>query len=231
MINLIFWIIGILILFIICFIDIKFNSKSIILNSNIVKNNSFYIGNLAEQELILTLKNYGIDSKAIFHNLYVKKSDGKYAQIDVAVLTNKGLIVFEVKNYSGWIYGNEDQTFWTKVLAYGRKKYRFYNPIMQNATHIKALRYNLPQNLKIPIYSIIVFYGNAVLKNISCSSLNTYVINSNSVCDVIESILNKPVITDFNNKKILQVLNRASRNSKNPFIIIPHAYLSGKHLK
>lgn len=203
----------------------------IISNISIVKHNSFYIGNLAEQALISDLKNYGIDSKAIFHNLYVRKSNGKYAQIDVVALTNRGLIVFEVKNYSGWIYGNEGQTFWTKVLAYGRKKYRFYNPIMQNATHIKALCYNLPQNLKIPIYSIIVFYGTAVLKNISCSSLNTYIINSNSICNVIESILNKPVITDFNNKKILQVLNKASRNSKNPFIIIPHAYLSGKHLK
>lgn len=108
MINLVFCFIGLLILFIaICFIDIKFNSKSIILNSTIVKNNPFYIGYLAEKELISSLKNYGIDSKDIFHNLYIKDSNGKYAQIDVAALTSKGLIVFEVKNYSGWIYGSE----------------------------------------------------------------------------------------------------------------------------
>lgn len=206
MINLVFCFIGLLILFIaICFIDIKFNSKSIILNSTIVKNNPFYIGYLAEKELISSLKNYGIDSKDIFHNLYIKDSNGKYAQIDVAALTSKGLIVFEVKNYSGWIYGSEQQKYWTQVLAYGRYKYKLYNPIMQNAEHIRALRQNLPQNPSIPIYSIVVFYGSAELKNISCSSHDTYLIYSNSICDVLQSIKKKPLIKDFNKEEICNV--------------------------
>lgn len=230
MINLVFCFIGLLILFIIiCFIDIKFNRKSIILNSNIVKNNPFYIGYLAEKELISSLKNYGIDSKDIFHNLYVRNSNGKYAQIDVAALTSKDLIVFEVKNYSGWIYGSEDQPYWTKVL--GRKKYRFYNPIMQNAEHIRALRQNLPQNPSIPIYSIVVFYGSAKLKNISCSSHNTYLIYSNSICDVLQSIKNKTLIKDFNREEVWNVLNKASKNSKNPFILCSHLNSIKKYLK
>lgn len=224
MINLVFCFIGLLILFIaICFIDIKFNSKSIILNSTIVKNNPFYIGYLAEKELISSLKNYGIDSKDIFHNLYVKDSNGKYAQIDVAALTSKGLIVFEVKNYSGWIYGREDQLYWTKVL--GRRKYRFYNPIMQNAKHIKALHQNLQQNSDIPIYSVVVFYGSAKLKNISYSSHDTYLIYSNSICDVLQSIKKKPLIKDFNKEEVCNVLNKASKNSKNPFIVAFHGCL------
>lgn len=230
MINLVFCFIGLLTLFItICFIDIKFSSKSIILNSNIVKNNPFYIGNLAEKELISSLKNHGIDSKDIFHNLYVRGSNGKYAQIDVAALTDEGLIVFEVKNYSGWIYGREDQTYWTKVL--GRKKYRFYNPIMQNAKHIKALCNNLSQNPDIPIYSVVVFYGSAELKNISCSNSNTYLIYSNSVYDVLQSIKKKPLIKDFNREEVWSILNKASKNSKNPFILLSHVNSIRKYLR
>lgn len=230
MINLVFCFIGLLILFIaICFIDIKFSSKSIILNSTIVKNNPFYIGYLAEKELISSLKNYGIDSKDIFHNLYVKDSNGKYAQIDVAALTSKGLIVFEVKNYSGWIYGSEDQPYWTKVL--GRKKYRFYNPIMQNDKHIKALHQNLPQNPSIPIYSIVVFYGSAKLKNISCFHSNVYLIYSNSVYDILQSIKNKTLTKDFNREEVWNVLNKASKNSKNPFILLSHVNSIRKHLR
>lgn len=230
MINLIFCFIGLLILFItICFIDIKFNRKSIILNSNIVKNNPFYIGYLAEKELISSLKNYGIDSKDIFHNLYVRGPNGKYAQIDVVALTSNGLIVFEVKNYSGWIYGSEDQPYWTKVL--GRKKYRFYNPIMQNDKHIKALHQNLPQNPDIPIYSVVVFYGSAELKNISCSHSNVYLIYSNSVYDVLQSIKNKPITRDFNREEVWNILNKASKNSKNPFILCSHLNSIKKYLK
>lgn len=58
------------------------------------------------------------------------------SQIDVVVATNVGIIVFEVKDYSGWIYGNGNQQKWTQVLSHGREKYRFYNPILQNRSHI-----------------------------------------------------------------------------------------------
>ena len=220
MINIIEPILIILVLLLIVFIALGFNNAThsnkpiipIVSNTSIVKHNSFYIGNLAEQELISDLKNYGIDSKAIFHNLYVRKSNGKYAQIDV-------------KNYSGWIYGSEQQKYWTQVLAYGKYKYKLYNPIMQNAEHIRALRQNLPQNPSIPIYSIVVFYGSAKLKNISCSSHDTYLIYSNSICDVLQSIKKKPLIKDFNKEEVCDVLNKASKNSKNPFIVASHGCL------
>ena len=233
MINIIGPILIILVLLLIVFIAPGFKNAThsnkpvipIVSNTSIVKHNSFYIGNLAEQALILDLKNYGIDSKAIFHNLYVRKSNGKYAQIDVVALTNRGLIVFEVKNYSGWIYGSEQQKYWTQVLAYGKCKYKLYNPIMQNAEHIRALRQNLPQNPSIPIYSIVVFYGSAELKNISCSSHDTYLIYSNSICDVLQSIKKKPLIKDFNKEEVYNVLNKASKNSKNPFIVASHGCL------
>ena len=233
MINIIEPILIILVLLLIVFIALGFNNAihsnkpviPIISNASIVKHSSFYIGNLAEQALISDLKNYRIDSKAIFHNLYVRKSNGKYAQIDVVALTNRGLIVFEVKNYSGWIFGNEQQKYWTQVLAYGKCKYKLYNPIMQNAEHIRALRQNLPQNPDIPIYSVVVFYGSAKLKNISCSSHDTYLIYSNSICDVLQSIKKKPLIKDFNKEEVCNVLNKASKNSKNPFIVASHACL------
>ena len=233
MINIIESILVILVLLLIVFIAVGFNNAihsnkpviPIVSNISIVKHSSFYIGNLAEQALISDLKNYGIDPKAIFHNLYVRKSNGKYAQIDVVVLTNRGLIVFEVKNYSGWIFGNEQQKYWTQVLAYGKCKYKLYNPIMQNAEHIRALRQNLPQNPSIPIYSIVVFYGSAKLKNISCSSHDTYLIYSNSICDVLQSIKKKPLIKDFNKEEVCNVLNKVSKNSKNPFIIAFHGCL------
>ena len=162
MINIIGQILIILVLLLIVFIALGFNNAihsnkpviPIVSNTSIVKHNSFYIGNLAEQALISDLKNYGIDSKAIFHNLYVRKSNGKYAQIDVVVLTNRGLIVFEVKNYSGWIYGSERDHQWTETFK--TTKHHFMNPIHQNYGHIKNLEALIGKE-GILFYSIISF--------------------------------------------------------------------------
>ena len=92
---------------------------------------------------LLRLLKYGIPAQTIFHDQYLKKYNGDFSQIDLVVITEVGIIVFEVKDYSGWIFGSGNQSQWTKVLAYGKQKYRFYNPIMQNNEHLGELRKKL----------------------------------------------------------------------------------------
>lgn len=130
-------------------------------------------GTASEQHLILTLLKSGIHPQAIFHDLYIVRNDGKFSQIDLVVATRVGIIVFEVKDFSGWIYGKGNQTKWTQVLAYGNEKYRFYNPLMQNNTHIKQLRQKLKEN--VPFYSVVVFYGDSELQDISFIPKGTFV--------------------------------------------------------
>lgn len=81
-------------------------------------------GNTSERNLVLTLRKMDIHPDAIFHDLYLQKRNGSHAQIDLVLATAVGLIVFEVKDYSGWIFGSGNATYWTQVLAYGKKKYR-----------------------------------------------------------------------------------------------------------
>ena len=61
-------------------------------------------GEWSERRVILKLLKDGINPKAIFHDLYIQKPNGEYTQVDVAVATKTGIIVFEVKDYSGWIF-------------------------------------------------------------------------------------------------------------------------------
>lgn len=93
----------------------------------------------------------GVHPKAIFHDLYLKRKSESYSQIDLVVATPQGLVAIEVKDYSGWLFGSERQRYWTQILNYGKEKYRFYNPIMQNAGHIKALKEQSPQFAQLPI--------------------------------------------------------------------------------
>ena len=81
--------------------------------------------------------------------------NGKSSQIDHVVVNDRGIVCVETKNYSGRIYGDADQQQWTQVLAYGKKKNRFYNPVKQNWTHMKRFSETLSKDY--PVYSMIVF--------------------------------------------------------------------------
>ena len=83
-------------------------------------------------------------------------------EIDIIMVHEKGIFVFESKNYSGWIFGNKDQKIWTQTLRRGRKTH-FYNPIMQNRTHCEAI-YNLTRVPRQYVMSYVVFSERCKLK-------------------------------------------------------------------
>lgn len=165
-------------------------------------------GTNAEKNLIAALLKSGIHPKAIFHDLYIPRSNGKFSQIDLVVATKVGILVFEVKDYSGWIYGNGSRLKWTQVLAYGREKYKFYNPVLQNNSHIKCLRQQLKE--KVPFYSIIVFYGDCQLKDIDFIPKGTYITKWYRVLDVVNKIINENPPANYKDKiHIIKTLKSA----------------------
>ena len=111
------------------------------------------------------------DGAQFLFNLYIPNSKGGTTELDVVLIQKAGVYVFESKNYSGWIFGSEDQAFWTQTLPKGKKsqKERFYNPIKQNHSHIKNLRSIIGES--VPVHSVIVFSERCELKNVTvCSS-------------------------------------------------------------
>ncbi len=73
----------------------------------------------------------------ILRNVYVPVSDG-YSEIDVLLLHETGVYVFESKNVSGSVYGDENHPQWQRFKSNSEKDF-FPNPIMQNEGHINAL--------------------------------------------------------------------------------------------
>ena len=176
-------------------------------------------GEWSERKTILKLLKMGINPRAIFHDCYIRKASGIYTQVDLVVATSAGLLVFEIKDYSGWIFGNYRQKYWTQVLAYGREKHRFYNPIMQNNGHIQAIRENLPRNPDIPIYSIIVFFGNSTLKDITIGSDNDYLIYPNEIKSTVSTIMSRCNANFGDKYEIMNVFTEAVNNGCNPMIV------------
>ncbi len=157
-------------------------------------------GTSSEKSLILQLLKSGIPPVTIYHDLIIKKDNDKYSQIDLVLVTSEGIIVFEVKNYSGWIFGSGNNTNWTQVLSYGKRKYKFYNPIKQNQNHIIQLRKTLKQFEKIPFFSVIVFFGDCELKEINYVPKGTYLVKSHRVFEVLNLIKDEDY-TQYTNKR------------------------------
>lgn len=180
-------------------------------------------GTQSERELVLKLLKNGYLAENIFHDLYVKKSNGGFSQIDLVVATKVGIIVFEVKSYKGWLFGNGRYTQWTQVLAYGKKKFRFLNPIIQNKNHIENLkRYHLPL-VQVPIYSVIVFYGECELKEISFVPRDTYVVKAQRIIELMDLLHRKNEMVHYPNlNEILIAFRQAVKNGENKEIVWQH---------
>lgn len=180
-------------------------------------------GNAAEIQLTHDLERLGIPKECIFRNLYIKTGPSYYTQVDVVALTSFGILVFEVKNYSGWIFGTGYQNHWTQVLSYGRSKFSFYNPILQNARHIEQLRKQLPDLNYYPVFNIVIFYGYCELKDISEIPLNTFVLTSKRLREVLQSLqYQQPVITYLNQIKITSFFNEAAQRGNDKEIRALH---------
>ena len=212
---------GIFLFFIIIIGIILYKKKSTV--SLIKTVTGTYRGTYSERALVHQLLKMGIPSNMIFHDLYLKKDNGKYSQSDVIAITTVGIIVFEVKDYSGWLFGNGHQQQWTQVLNYGREKYRFYNPILQNNTHIEEWKKRYPEFQNIPFFSVIIFYGDCELKKISNLPYNCYVINDLALPYAYKSIISENMPINISNMETIRShFLEAAANGNNPEIQQQH---------
>ena len=133
-------------------------------------------GRNGEYLIYRSLKVLG-DQHKLLTNIYLPKEDGTTTEIDLIMISASGIYVFESKNYSGWIFGDENTKFWTQSLK-GGKKYRFYNPIWQNKKHISVLQKHLRLGNDV-FHSYIILSERCELKKMFVHSPKVKVMNRN----------------------------------------------------
>ena len=152
----------------------------------------FDLGKYGEYLTYKCLRSYEKEGAKFLFNCYLPRDNGETTEIDVLMIYKSGLYVFESKNYSGWIFGNEKGKTWTQTLPQGRRSHKehFLNPVMQNNLHIKWLK-NLLQDETIPMHSVIVFSERCTLKKVDITSPNVAVINRDQVYETVLTIDSK----------------------------------------
>lgn len=148
------------------------------------------IGKMGEEDTIRHLEKLR-GCKRILCNLYVPVKDGiNTTEIDGVMIHEKGIFVIENKNYSGRIYGDEEEFRWLQIQKQGRRKWtkQFYSPVRQNQAHIRHLKqflmtegFSYLEELQVPYLSVITFNDKAKLKRISIWSADILVSESRKV--------------------------------------------------
>lgn len=121
----------------------------------------------------------------VLRNVYLPKDNGETSELDVIFITQKGIFIFESKNYSGWIFGDEKSKNWTMMLP-NKQKNRFYNPILQNKTHLKWMKEYV--GAEVPLFSIVVFSERCELKKINVESKDVHVIKRDRTYATVRDI-------------------------------------------
>ena len=145
------------------------------------------VGQFGEYATEFALTNHNLTGDfVVLKNIYLPYKD-KTTEIDLLMIHEKGLFVFESKNYSGWIFGDAKQLNWTQSLP-KRKKNHFYNPIRQNRNHIKALAEFLgkPESAFI---SYIVFSERCTLRRVPSDTAEVVIVRRPLMLKKLRSFL------------------------------------------
>lgn len=154
----------------------------------------------------------------ILRNIYVPYANGtKTTEIDMMLFANGNIYLFEVKNYSCAVVGNEKDKYW-KTIYSATKTYDMYNPIMQNKGHLSTLASYLKVS-ENKFKSVIVFSENADISKVKYSrNSNLCVLKMNTVLPYLikqkiskEVFSNSEMETLYNKIKPLTKVSKATK--------------------
>ena len=89
----------------------------------------------------------------ILVNVEIPADNGRTTEIDLLLFAASGVYVFEIKHYSGAVYGGFNSPTWTEYYK-TRDSVTFDNPLKQNEYHLHQLRKILPE---AKFFSYVVF--------------------------------------------------------------------------
>ena len=149
------------------------------------------------------LNHYLNENDLLLNNVNIS-IHGRNTELDYVVINNNGIFIFEVKNFSGKLVGNEDDQYWNKYkISRGNKEYikEIRNPIKQ----LKREIYLLKEYLKY--YGVDLWIeGYVLFVNMNSPVESEYTVNDKSEIDDILHLRRNQVLTKNQIEKIIRIL-------------------------
>lgn len=94
-------------------------------------------------------------SRTYLRDLIIPDGLDGFLAIDYLLLTPGGVLVLDVQNYGGVLFGGERIDQWTQMV--GHRSYKFDNPLRQNISRVQAVKALIPD---VPVKGRVVFGNN-----------------------------------------------------------------------
>lgn len=161
------------------------------------------LGTAAEESINADIKVWAkhTNNKFIPSTLF-KYGHDKVFEVDSVIVTQKALIVVEIKSIKGGIEGTASAPKWEKVL--GSVRHDITNPIIQNDKHIQHIISML--ETKIPTISLIVFSNRAQYLNIKEAPSHVVVTRQSELFDILDEI-NASLPQSMNEDQVKDIYN------------------------
>lgn len=112
------------------------------------------IGRTSEELINKDISSWAKITKNRFINSALfKYNENMFFEVDSILITDKAIIVIEIKSIKGVVKGDARADTWTKIL--GDQQFPITNPIKQNDKHISHIE--KMTNMKVPTISLIVY--------------------------------------------------------------------------
>ncbi|MBQ6841168.1 MAG: NERD domain-containing protein [Bacilli bacterium] len=122
----------------------------------------------------------------ILMNLNIPISNDKTTEIDLLMIHETGIYVFEIKYFKGTIYGKDTDKTWTQYFRTSSNN-KFKNPMLQNEYHINAIQNIFPN---ASIHSVIVFTSDECNLKVENKNLNIDLCTLYDLCRTLETRFN-----------------------------------------
>ena len=129
----------------------------------------------------------------ILMNINIPTAYGKTTEIDLLLIHETGLYVFEMKHYKGTIYGKPHEQYWTQYFRTAPNQ-RFRSPIAQNQYHINALS-KIASG--VPIHSFVVFTSDEVELKVECNEPDITLCTLSHLRHLLSNLTYKPNILNM----------------------------------
>lgn len=175
------------------------------------------IGETAEISINRDIKVWAkyTNNKFIPSSLF-KYDENKVFEVDSILITDKALIVIEIKSIKGGIEGISSEIKWEKVL--GDNRHYITNPVIQNDKHIEHII--KMTKIKVPTISLIIYSNRAKYLEIKNIPSHVVIIRQADLFDTLDeinsslpSVVNEDAIKSiFKNIKLFKTIKKDNIN-------------------
>lgn len=120
-------------------------------------------GRRAEERVARELAAIESEGVIMSFNDVLLNVNGKPSQMDHIVVSTRGIFVIETKNYLGLVFGRASDRYLKHWVLW--RCHRFYNPLRQNANHVKNLKrkFNWSPAIGATVMPLTVFSRRSII--------------------------------------------------------------------